>query len=280
MRRTILLWLGFVVVAAWVGWANAQETAGGRPADRGPGPAERAARVFDREHPFIEQAVRVGERLTYSVRYGPIGAGTATIAVEGIEVVAGDSCYHVVTTAESNGFVSTFFYVRDRVESYMRVADLRPRRFEKYLLEGNYQNETVVEFDPRAHLASYSDGRISEVLPGTHDVLSAFFDVRSRDLQVGDEIFLDCHVDRENYPLKTTVLRRERIEVPVGEFDCLAVEPILRTPGLFKHEGSLTIWFTADERKLPVKMSSKLPIGSISVVLVEVEGRPEWEGEQ
>jgi hypothetical protein len=276
MRRIVSLVL-LIAGAAMMSGAGGQSSAADRPPGRAPDPAERAARVFAREHPFLDAAIRVGERLTYSVRYGPIRAGTATIAVEGIEVVAGDSCYHVVTTAESNDFFSTFFYVRDRVESYMRVSDLRPRRFEKYLLEGNYRNETIVDFDPEAHLASYSNGRHYEVLPGTHDILSAFFDVRSRDLQVGDEIFLDCHVDRENYPLKTTVLARERIDVPIGEFDCLAVEPILRTPGLFKHEGSLTIWFSDDPAKVPVKMSSSLPIGSISVVLVEIEGRRGWE---
>ena len=239
-------------------------------------PEERAARIFERTYPHVRDAMQVGERLVFSVRYGPIHAGTATIELAGIEVVRGDSCYHLVTTAESNDFFSTFFYVRDRVESFVAKEDLRPRRFAKYLLEGNYTNEQVIDFDPKNDLATYEDGQIIEVLPGTHDILSAFFDVRCRRLEIGDEVFLDCHADRKNYPLKTRVLRRERVEVPAGEFDCLVVEPMLRTPGLFKHEGSLAIWLTDDVHKIPVKMSSSLPIGSIAVVLTEISGRPGW----
>ena len=236
-------------------------------------PEERAARLFQRTYPHVQEALEIGEKLVFSVRYGVVRAGTATIELAGVEDVAGDSCYHFVTTAESNDFFSTFFYVRDRVESFIAMKDLRPRRFEKYLLEGNYQAEQIVQFDHATNMATYQDGRIFEMMPGSHDVLSAFVDVRCRDLRVGDEIQLECHADRKNYPLKTTVLRRERIEVPAGEFDCLVVEPMLRTPGLFKHEGSLTIWLTDDTYKIPVKMMSSLPIGSISVVLTELTRR-------
>jgi len=268
MRRagvgTIALLSAAVVAGAWA------QDRGGRVI----GPEERAARIFERTYPFADRAFDVGERLVFSVRYGPIRAGTATMAIEGIEVVGGDSCYHVVTTAESNDFFSTFFYVRDQVESFISMKDLRPRRFVKDLLEGNYQNRQVIEFDGRNNLAVYEDGQVVEVLPGTHDILSAFYDVRARRLQVGDEIFLDCHADRKNYPLNTRVLSRETVEVPAGKFDCLLVEPILRTPGLFKHEGTLSIWLTDDERKIPVKMSSSLPIGAISVLLTEMSIGP------
>lgn len=261
------LFLVFLLAAAGVSLA-----AGGRDG-RIIMPDERAAHLFERNYPYAGEALQVGERLVFSVRYGPIRAGTATIGVEGVAVVDGDSCYHVVTTAESNDFFSTFFYVRDRVESYIAMQDLRPRRFSKYLLEGNYSSEQIVDFDPQTNLAVYRDGDVVEVLPGTHDVLSAFFDVRCRKLDVGDEVLLDCHADGKNYPLKTKVLRRERVDVPAGEFDCLVVEPVLRTPGLFQHEGNLAIWLTDDARRIPVKMSSNLPIGSISVVLTEVTGR-------
>jgi hypothetical protein len=240
-----------------------------------PDPSRRAARLFERTHPNLQQAIRVGEKLVFSVRYGPVRAGTATIEVAGTAVIDGDSCFHYVTTAESNDFFSTFFLVRDRVESYAGVADLLPRQFEKHLLEGNYARDDTVRFDQRNHLAIYRDGRVYEILPGTHDVLSAFFDARTRALQPGDQIDLECHADRRNYPLRTKVYRRERVSVPAGEFDCLVVEPMLRTPGLFRHEGSLTIWLTDDARKIPVQMKSKLPIGSVSVVLTEIiDGAP------
>ena len=85
-----------------------------------------------------------------------------------------------------------------------------------------------------------------------------------------DVIFIDSHASRKNYPLEVLVHRRERVKVPAGEFDCILVEPKLRAPGLFKHKGELSVWLTDDARKIPVQMRSALPIGAVSVVLVEV----------
>jgi hypothetical protein len=37
--------------------------------------------------------------------------------------------------------------------------------------------------------------------------------------------------------------------------------------GLFKHEGKLTVYVTADRHKIPVLMKSKVPVGSIDASL-------------
>jgi hypothetical protein len=263
--RRILTGLALGVAVAAAGREQFEAPA----APRNPG--ERARRLFERDHPHRDAALRVGERYVFSVRYGMVRAGTAEIGIAGTAMIEGDSCYHYLSTASSNDFFSTFFLVRDSVESYAAVSDLLPRRFEKHLREGNYARDDTVRFDQLNHLALYPGGQLVEILPGTHDVLSAFFEVRTRVLNPGDVLNLDCHADRKSYPLKTQVYRRERVSVPAGEFDCLVVEPMLRTPGLFRHEGSLTIWLTDDARKIPVQMKSRLAIGSISVVLTAIE---------
>ena len=88
------------------------------------------------------------------------------------------------------------------------------------------------------------------------------------------EILLESHADRKNYPLNVIVHGREEVDTPAGKFQCLVVEPMLRTPGLFKHEGKLTIWLTDDERRMPVLMKSKVAIGSITVILTGYRGHP------
>jgi hypothetical protein len=297
----LFVWLGAAAIATAPGPAGSPEDTLAAPADTADAPAlgaalqalsdslaasapfrladprARAIQQFRRLHPYLKTALRVGERLTFSVRYGPIRGGEATIEIPGLEFVDGDSCYHLLTTAQSNDVFSTFFFVRDRVESFASTELLQPRRFEKHLREGDYQADVVVRLDPVNHIAIYDDSTIVETRPGTHDILTAFFSARARVLEPGMTFNLDCHADRKNYPLRTQVLRRERVEVPVGTFDCVVVEPMLRTPGLFKQEGTLTIWLTDDSRHIPVQMKSKLPIGSISVVLTDVAGRPDWK---
>ncbi len=236
--------------------------------------AERERRIFEREHPYRDDVFVVGEHLVFSVRYGVIRAGEATMSIRAVASVDSVPCFHIRTTAESNSFFSTFYHVRDRVETYVDTTRYLPRRFEKHLREGNYSADTVVEMDQRSLLAIYDNDRIFEMRPNSHDILSAFYEVRARRIvEPGESFDLETHVDRKNFPLKVVVHRRERIKVPAGEFDCLLVEPIMRSPGLFKSRGKLLIWMTDDRRRIPVQMRSELPIGAISVVLTAIEGR-------
>ncbi|MGB7061705.1 MAG: DUF3108 domain-containing protein [Candidatus Zixiibacteriota bacterium] len=215
------------------------------------------------------RAFGVGERLEFSVGYGVIKAGTAVMEIPDIAKLDGRRCYHIVSTARSNKFFSVFFRVDDRVESFMDIYGLYSLRYDKHLREGKFRTDVSMVFDQANNLAIYDAGKDTfEVAEYVQDVLSAFYFVRTQELTVGRSIFVDNHTDRKNYPLEVKVLRKERIKVEAGEFDCLVVEPILQTGGIFEQKGSLTVWLTDDEVKMPVLMKSKVVIGSISTELI------------
>ena len=215
------------------------------------------------------RAFGVGERLEFSVGYGVIKAGTAVMEIADIVKLNGKKCYHIVSTARSNKFFSVFFKVDDKVESFMDVYGLYSWRYDKHLREGKFRADVSMVFDQENHLAIYNEGKDTfEVAEYAQDVLSAFYFVRTQKLSVGKSIFVANHTDKKNYPLEVKVLRKERVKVQAGEFDCLVVEPILQTPGIFEHKGSLTVWLTDDEVKMPVLMKSKVVIGSISTELI------------
>jgi hypothetical protein len=213
-------------------------------------------------------AFGVGERLEFSVGYGVIKAGTAVMEIPEIVKIDGRKCYHIISSARSNKVFSVFFKVDDRVESFMDVHGLYSLRYDKHLREGKFTSDVSMIFDQENNLAIYNAGKDTfEVAEYVQDVLSAFYFVRTQNLTVGKSIFVDNHTDRKNYPLEVKVLRKERVKVEAGEFDCLVVEPILQTPGIFEQKGSLTVWLTDDEVKMPVLMKSKVIIGSISTEL-------------
>jgi len=215
------------------------------------------------------QAFGVGERLEFSVGYGFIKAGTAVMEIPEITKQGNRKCYHVVSTARSNKFFSVFFRVDDKVESFMDVHGLYSLRYDKHLREGKFRADVSMIFDQENHLAIYNNEKDTfEVAEYAQDVLSAFYFVRTCQLTVGRSIFVDNHTDKKNYPLEVKVLRKERVKVRAGEFDCVVVEPILKTPGIFEQKGSLTVWLTDDETKMPVLMKSKVIIGSISTELI------------
>lgn len=234
----------------------------------------RARRQASDRMPGKDDAIVVGEKLTFSVRYGLIRAGEATMEIAGIDTIRGHPCYHVISKAKSSTVFDAIYKVRDRVESWMDIDFLFSRQYRKRLREGSYRADQEIEMDQENGYARYQDGRVFEMSANAHDVLSAFYFVRTQPLEPGQEFNLESHVDRKNVPLRVRVHKRERIESPAGTFDCIVVEPMLRTPGLFKQEGSLTIWLTDDRRRMPVLMKSKIPVGSISVILTD-HRRPE-----
>jgi hypothetical protein len=50
------------------------------------------------------------------------------------------------------------------------------------------------------------------------------------------------------------------------------VEPLIVEGGLFKAKGRFLLWITDDDKKIPVKMSAEIPIGSIDGELREFYG--------
>jgi hypothetical protein len=212
------------------------------------------------------RAFSVGEHLVFDIAYGVINAGTATMSIPDTQWVQGRPCYHVVTTAVSNKFFSSFFKVRDRAESFIDTEGIFPWKFEKHIREGKYRADRYVEYDQRNRRVIYNKDTLA-VSPYIQGVLSSFYYVRTVPLEVKKSFNIDNFGDGKIYPLKVLVHKKERVRVPAGTFDCIIVEPVLRSEGIFKHKGRMAIWLTDDERRMPVLMKSKVLVGSIDVRL-------------
>ncbi len=210
-----------------------------------------------------------GERLVFSIDYGIVNGGEGVLAVVGMVEYEGEQCYHIESTALSNRFFSSFYKVRDKVTSYVDADSLFSRYFNKHLREGDYKKDEEVRFDHARRKALYSENREYDITYGVQDVLSAFYYVRTLDLEVGRDVFLAAHSSKKTYEMRVIIHRRETVQTELGSFDCFVVQPIMLGEGLFKAEGDLVIYMTADERRIPVLMKTKLPVGSISARLKE-----------
>lgn len=212
----------------------------------------------------------VGEKLVFSVQYGLITAGEATLEIRNIATIAGRPCYRIISDARTNDFFSKFYQVRDRYESCMDTTELYSLRYEKHLREGKFKRDETADFDQVGHKAIYKD-KVVPIPPMALDVLAAMYYVRTLPLEVGQSIAIANHTDGKNYPLIVKVHGRERVKVDAGEFDCLVVEPILRGPGVFTQKGRLTVWLTDDAVRMPVMMKSKVVIGHVAAILKSYE---------
>jgi len=225
-------------------------------------------RPFDR---FVDNvAFGVGEKLTFDIKYGFITAGTATMEIVRLIEYENRPCYQIVTRAFSNSFFSSIFKVEDRVESVMDATGLYSWRFEKRLREGNYRSNRMYTFDQRSNRVVYK-GDTVEIAPFVQDAISSLYYVRTQPLEVGQSVFVDNFVDGKSFNLEVKVVKRERVSIDAGTFDCIVVEPLTKSAGVFKHEGRLKVWLTDDALRMPVLMKSKVIVGSIVAELVDYE---------
>lgn len=219
--------------------------------------------------PAPENPVRPGEYLKFAVNWGIINGGNAYLEVPEVRRIDGRPALHLVARAESNGFISRFYKVRNRIESWWDREGRFSLSYEENRREGKHRTESKIEFDHDRNVAVYDNGERYAIPPDVQDALSSFYYTRYQALPVGGSIVFDYHASRKNKPLEVKVIGRERVKVPAGEFDCIAVEPLLKAGGIFRNEGRLVIWLTDDERRMPVLMKSKVTIGSVSVMLQE-----------
>ncbi|MCU0331045.1 MAG: DUF3108 domain-containing protein [Candidatus Kapabacteria bacterium] len=221
------------------------------------------------------QAFGFGERLEYRVGYKFITAGTAafSIAKEPI-TVNGRPCFDIRFDVQSLKSLDFLYKVRDRYRTLVDIDGVFPWKFEQSIREGGYSRDYSASFDHGAKKAFTTDGEFSTE-QYVHDIVSAFYFVRTHDLRKfkkGDEIALKNFYDKETHELKVKVLGRQQVEVDAGIFNCVVIEPMVKQGGLFKSDGRIMIWLSDDDRKIPVKVSTKIPIGSIDAELTSFRG--------
>lgn len=219
-------------------------------------------------------AFKEGEKLTFDVKYGFVTAGIATMEIPEIKKISGRNSYHVTFEVNTVPSFDWVYKVRDRYETYLDVEGIFPWRFEQHIREGSYSRDFSAFFDQRKGKAKTSEGEYD--LPRyTHDIVSALYYARTLDyssMKVDDRIHLQNFYKDKVYDLDVKYLGRETISVEAGKFDCIIVEPLVKEGGLFKSEGSIVVWLTNDALKIPIKVKTKVVIGSIDAELTKYEG--------
>ena len=222
-----------------------------------------------------QNQLHIGERLSYTLSWGKISAGTAVLEVAGRQVLSGRPVLKLLHTARSNDFVSIFYPVNNRVESYVDEGSMLPARQSFKRREGKRKNDTDVVFDQVAHVATVTrDGQTETVAvpPRVQDTLSCLYSFRYLPLsKAGDVVGMEVLHDKKNYHLELRVEGFERMQSPLGEVETIRVLAVMPFRGLFLNEGNIRVWFTNDAARIPILMQAKVVIGSISATLTSLE---------
>lgn len=219
-----------------------------------------------------------GERLVFELRWEFVPAGRATLTVLPPTEIDGKPVRHFVMTARTNGFVDTFYKVRDRIESFANLDMDHSVFYKKRQREGKTRRDIEVRFDwdvGTAHYANFGKPRDPLPLkPGTFDPLSAFYFVRTLSLKPNMVVERPITDGKKNVIGQLAVVTRETITVKGTRYDTYRLSPDLRdVGGVFEKtkEAEMDVWVTADERHIPVRIQSSVVVGDFIAELISVE---------
>ncbi len=231
-----------------------------------------AADATENRYPFSP-----GEKLIFQVRWAFIPAGEAVLEVYPIETMSGRKVYHFALTARSYPVVDFFYKVRDRIDAYTDEK-LSHSILYKETKEGKRKKKVVVHFNWEKGEAQRSNfgEKIAPVpiKPGTFDPLSVYYALRLHDLKENMELEKPLTDGKKWILGRARVVKREKVTVLSGTYDTYLVEPDLEhIGGVFKKskDAKLQIWVTADHQRIPVKIRSKVAVGSFVGELMSVE---------
>jgi len=217
-------------------------------------------------------ALTIPEKLVYDLTWTGIKAGTATQ-----EIVAENGNIKITSIARSADWITVFFPVDDRIVSILTTnPESKLGQSKSYSLktrEGNHRRDRDVQFNHAKGIAYYKDNINGEkrelpITAATLDTLSSFYFVRTLKLEVGKSVFLTILDNLKIWHVEVQVLRKEKIKTSLGTFDTIVIKPLMQSEGIIDRKGEMLIWLTDDNRLLPVKMKTKVKIGSVTATLV------------
>jgi len=228
-----------------------------------------------------KSAFQDGEWFKFEMSYsGFLKAGNATLEVKESKY-KGNPVYHVVGKGWTTGVISWFFKVKDRYESYFDKKTGLPYKSIRQIDEGGHTKDIEIEFDQANNKAlvynkKHNTRETYTTEKEVQDMVSAFYYLRNNynteTIKEGDIVSLYMFFDEENYQFRLKFLGRETINTNFGKVKTLMFRPYVMAGRVFKEQESLTLWVSADENKIPLKINADLRVGSLRTELEALKG--------
>jgi hypothetical protein len=233
-------------------------------------------------HGQTQAVLNVGERLVYQLNWGLLVVGHASMEVTGIENVGGYPCYRFVANARTSGVAEKLYPVKSTLSSWMDYDQFFSRRFLQERSEGSLRRFDDTRYDYEAceavtvRLKSYDQAyRRENHLPINEpfqDILSSVFWLRSQPLALNKECQFALHAASTNYTVTVKPdLRRHISTRATGSVPALRIEPKPALKLVAATKGRMWVWFSDDERRLPLQVVAETSVGSIKLTLTKIE---------
>jgi Protein of unknown function (DUF3108). len=218
-----------------------------------------------------------GQTFTYSVDWRLFTAGTTAVRFDSV----GEE-QRINADADSVGAVALLYHVHDRIESSFDPKNNCTLSLTKHTEEGFRRVETTVHYDydrkksvlDEKNLRANNQKHEENDIPGcVTDVISAVYYVASQPLTVGQKLLFPVNDGGKTAEVQVEVEGREQIKAPYGAFKTVRVSAQALS-GPQKGKGRIWMWYSDDDRRLPIQMRAKMFWGTLTFHLTQVSSQP------
>jgi len=221
-----------------------------------------------------------GEKAVYRASWnGMFSVATAEIYTVPT-IVDGKKVFQVRVEAKTSRILDLIWKMRDTISSTFDAKALSPSRF----TFSQRENSRVIDTDARLdHVTKrwavnrQQVGKKPKIYEfdskNMLDPISATYLARSIDYKVGDRLYFKIFGGRYQYLLELFVEKKEPVELESGKtVEAYRIIPRIQNitkNGYASRFNEATVWMSADERRLPIKMSSKIVFGTVQLDLID-----------
>jgi hypothetical protein len=203
------------------------------------------------------------EQMDFEIDYLGFTLGKARISVSQTE----NGVTPVLLTSRSAGLMSMVNF-RQTLVSNLDAVDFLPRSSVLDAEEpGGYKHTDTAHFYRSANRATVREkGRfdktyVVEVPVGTLDFVALIFHLRSLPLPDGATHTFHVLSGRKVSTVVAAVVKREPVKNPAGTFPAVKVRVPTGFDGKFSEKNPTFVWFSDDERRVVVRISTDFAIG-------------------
>jgi hypothetical protein len=208
----------------------------------------------------------VGERLSFSAKYGVFSVGNAVMEVMGIDTVHGVEAVHIQFRIKGGAL---WYHLDQTMESWVGRYDFRSRRFTTVQDERDKHRERRYEIYPDSgfYREEGRDTTFATVLDPLDDGAFLYW-VRTVPLEVGKKYEYARYFRPDRNPVIIEVLGREKVSVAGKKWRALVVRPrIPQARGIFGEKSETRIWLSDDEQRLVLAIQSNFSFGQVTLKL-------------
>ena len=211
------------------------------------------------------------EYLHYTISWtGGIKIGDLYLAIKQER----DGSHAILARVTDYGVFKFFYPVDDTFETLVRGNYKLPYQYDVLQKEGRGSVTTrLTLYDQEERKVVYRKNQepelVFEISGEVHNEFSSFFVTRAMDLKPGTAFMVPTFADKKRNEVRVQVRDREQVDSLFGQVETIQVMPVMKFKGLYDKDGDTVIWFTDDQCRVPVKINSKILIGSLTAELLE-----------